>query len=89
MTGRSAWGPDLGAAASGAGAEITAGTEAHRRASYVAHDLCANVTGARSAPLRRHTVERADGGTLPLGVLNCTASDMGPMPFEFRAWILK
>lgn len=28
-------------------------------------------------------------GALPLGVLNWTASDMGPMPFEFRAWILK
>lgn len=26
---------------------------------------------------------------LPLGVLNWTASDMGPIPLEFRAWILK
>lgn len=26
---------------------------------------------------------------LPLGVRNWTASDMGPIPLELRAWILK
>lgn len=26
---------------------------------------------------------------LLLGVRKCTASDIGPMPFELRAWILK
>ena len=34
-------------------------------------------------------MEHSVWGPLPLGVLNWTASDMGPMPFEFRAWILK